>query len=306
MNLAELRKLAKSLGLSFTDETSEDVLKSMIGVKETENKQNNDVDFWRSEAKKAFDQRDRVKDDIKTLKNKLTSLESVNKGMVSSDALKDLQGELNSLKTFKKDIEDVAEEKRIANMDEVEKAKVRAEKAEGLLVSEVEKAKVSAKDSLQKQIDEMKATIEQDSKQIISLRANRLETDITKAAVKKGAISPSGVYRMLKDEFEYESDLGKFVHYDRDNKNKIVGEKDVNEFVDDFLVDENNDYLVRSDANRTSLDTTRQTTKSDSPNDGNYNPKDPVIVNKAEDAGLSPENYIRVQKLKDEKMKLVK
>jgi hypothetical protein len=140
-----------------------------------------------------------------------------------------------------------------------------------------------------------------------TLRKIGLENEVIKAANKHKAIKPEHIYNMLKSEFEFDPDIGRFSHFKRDEKGKLVDEKSVEEYVKDFLSMEENDYLVSADANTNSMHTkethTHIKTKADA---GDYNPNDPDLKAKAEAANMKIEDYIDVLKIKDEKMKKVK
>lgn len=304
MNREELEAKAKELGISFNDETSDDDLEGLIKAEEEkiDNKKKKDPDYLAEELSRVINQRDNLKDDKRTLKNQIDKLKENQKNSVSNDEFNELKKELKELKKFKNDVD--AEKQRLEEekMDEVDKLTMRLEKSEKEkkdLRSTIEN-EFSSK--FQKQLDDIKTTLDTKDAQLEALRTTGLESEIIKAASKYKAIEPAHIHRMLKNEFEFDSDVNKFTHFVRDKKGKIIDEKSVEDYVKEFLGAEENDYLVSSEANRDSMHTKEPHTRKTQTDIEGYNPNDPEIQEQAEKESMSVEDYIKIKKLRDAKM----
>ena len=304
MERSELEKSAKELDVSFDEKTSEEDLIKLVDDKKQQGEKESDVDYWKSEAKKIIEQRDNAKKDKNTLKRKVDELEGKLKSSIDFSAHDTLKSELDGLKTYKTTVEKEKEEAELAKLDEVERLKIRAVKEKEEFEKRLVDERTKATSNIQKQLDELKEEFSDSLKQVESLRGSKLESEIIKSA--KNAIEPSHVFKLLKSDFEYDPSLGKFIHSVRDSKNKITDEIGVDEYVKNFLGKKENDYLVRSDANRSSLHT-RSTTADQTIHTkiGDYDPKDPNLIADAQRKHLKIEDYMKILKLKDEKMKKI-
>ena len=311
MDRKELEKLAEKFGVKFTDETSDEELLEAVEAAQKKAKKDKDPEFLESELKKVIAQRDAIKKERRAFKAKIDQLKKELEGKADPEELKKLREELEELKNFKTMIDKEKEEEELKKLDEIDRIKVRAQKEKERLEKEKEELKETLTQEFQSQLDDIKKELESSKKHIQGLRKHRLESEIIKVASKKKAIKPEAIFRMLKDEFEYDPDLDKFIHPVRDKKGKLVDEKDVDEFVSEFLDDEENDYLISADVNKTGLKTkqtqtqTQTKTKTSTPKSDEYDPNDPEIIKRAEEESMSVEAYIEVCKKRDAKLKLI-
>lgn len=302
MDREAMEARAKALGLKFDDDTEDADLQKLITDKEEAEKKTKDPSYLETELKKVIDQRDRAKNERNTLKGKMTSLEDQLADMVSGERVKELEKKLEDLTSFKTEAEKKIEAEKMAKMDEADKAKLRAEKAESAL----EEMKNELREEFNLKLKEKDDVIKKNEQNVASLRKNRLEAEIISSAAKSNAIGPAMIYKMLKDDFTYDDDLEKFVHHERDKAGKIVDEKEVSDYVTDFLSDEDNDYLVKGDSEKKSMHTKKAKKPSYSPPSGSYDPRDPELIEKADLERMPVEDYIETLEMRDEKMSLVK
>ena len=309
----KLLEKAEELGLDVNEDTTEEELQSLIDAKTEEldakGKKSGDpeesAEYYKSEAKKAYEARDKVKKERRRLAAQLRELQDKIDQAPNVDEYKKLEEELAALRDFKKEIEDEREAKELEQKTEVEKTKIRFEKQLQELqdrMTEIENSK--------KQIEEEKErALKEKETEISQLRMGTLEAEVMKVANKLNAYNPTQIYRLLKDEFTFDQTIGAFTKLIKE-KGKIVDELSVEEVVTKFLEDPNNDNLVKSKVKRGM--------KSDELNSGEsskgkkndykdygYDPKDETIKRKADLAGLSPEDYIYTLILRDKKKKLI-
>ena len=305
MKRPELEKKAKELSLDFTEETTDEELADAIKEAEDTQDDDKDLDFFKNEFEKAKQRRDAALKDKRTLQKKLDTLSKDLEGRPAKEEFETLKTQLTELAKFKQTIEEEVERKKNENLDEVAKAKLRAEKAEKEKDIKYKEGLDTATAKFQKQLDDLTDKTSSYEKQIGSLRTMSLENEIIKAAVKGKAIEPSHIVRMLKNEFTFDADLGKFIHQTRDEKGNLKDEFEIDEYVNDFLSKEENDYLVSEDVNRESL-RMRESNKDKNikikkDKGDKYNPKDPKVIEAASDAGLSVGDWIETRKLRDQK-----
>jgi len=301
----DLKEQATELGIDFNDDTKEEDLKTMVDDKQAELKAEEnklkDVDYLKTELDKAIKKRDEAKGDRRRVQSKVEELEDKLEKMIDSTSVDSLKEELDELKKFKSDIEKEKEDADLKKKTEVERQSYQFEKQLKELRDEVEKERKSRNDEKDKLDQELV-----DTKQLIEeLRVARLDADIITAASKHGALRPSQIVKILKGEFEYEKSLEKFVKKTYKENGKLADEISVDDYVKSFLEDEDNDNLVKADVKTTSLntkksDSDRTTTKQVV--DGEYDPKDPKIVDAANFKGVSVEEHIRHLTLRDGKI----
>lgn len=307
----ELEDKAKGLNVEFKEDTSDEDLQDLIDDAESNN---SDPDYLRSEMKKAIEARDRAKKDKRRIKEELDrtkdeikDLQNKIKNMPDGDALDDLKEELAELKEYKKEQDEAAQRAKEEKMTADEKYEARIKRLEEQAEKREQKAISDTTREFQEKLDEALGKITGQEKTISSLRGSKLEGDIIKASNKYGAIKPSDIYRMVKDDFEFDADEGRFYHYTKDKSGAIKDEKDVDEYIKDFLADESNDYLVKAEVRGNSFHSQNNNNESrkSSKTTGKYNPNDPLIQKKAAQVKLSVENYIKTQEMRDAKMEKI-
>jgi hypothetical protein len=303
MTIEDLIAKAKKLKIEFDEENiTEDELKAMIEVAEAEEeletkKVDSDPEYLKSELKKAIEKRDTAKSERRKLLADKKLLEEQLKKAPNVSEIETLRDELKTLKEFKSeiDLEKVENERkkmdkitRLENDHQVELKKIEDElKAERETIAQIKDEEETAKTSLKEQVKE--------------LRIARLESEIIKTAATLNAWNPDQVARLVKSDFVYDDDLGKFVHTVRDSKGKIKEEKDVDEFVTDYLKMEENENLIRSKVNKDALHTDKELeidnrrgsdSRKKADKAKSYDPKDPEIVEAAEMDGMEVPRYI--------------
>ena len=203
--------------------------------------------------------------------------------------VKELKNELKELQEFKKEIDEKNEEEEMKKLDEKEKIKIRFNKQISELQKEIDKIKNSKK--------EVESKIEENNRaaqaRIERLRLKTLRADIIEEASKFEVFNPSQIFRIVKDDFEYDKDMDEFVHIVRDRKGKIIDEISVDAYIKEFLEDEANENLLKSKANKNSMHSNKQMGNGNKGDNGGFNPKDPAIVKNARNNNMTPEQYIR-------------
>lgn len=309
MERKELETKATELEIEFDDKTSDDDLNKAITDKEKkieEDEKNNDTEYLRGELKKVISQRDAAKGDKRKLQKKIDALESKVADLPDSDALDSLKKELKELKKFKEDAEEEARRKEEEAMDEHEKEKIRLKRE---IQTEKDKAE-EQKSEFEKQFEKLNERLDGLASDNENLRTDNLGAKIIEAAAKNDAFNPSQIVSLVKDKFTYDNTLGKFVHHKRDEKGKIVDELSIPEYVKEFLSIEENENLVKSKIVTKGMETKEtHDTKTDKfkkkPGD-KYNPKDEDLIRRAELKGLSVEDYIDTQEMRDKKLGKIK
>ena len=309
----KLIEKAKELGIDVEDfDGKEDALKSALEdaekKKKTDDDDTDDVDklkerikFLQAENKKAFESRDAAKKEKRTYQSKLDELEKRLKDSPSPDEVKQIREEYDDLRKFKEDVEKQKEEEELKNKTELEKTQLRFQKEFDDLKKKMEREMGETK----KRVEEKDQILQQKESEISSLRVAKLRSEIMEYASKYKAYSPKQVARLLQDDFEYDDKLGTFSFLERGPKGNISNEFSIEERVRTFLEDPENDNLVESTA-KSGTDH-KETDNKDVGNKSTstYNKKDEKIKKGAELAGLSPEEYIKTQQLRDEKLKRI-
>lgn len=304
--MEELKKKATELGVEFTDETTKDDLNALITKREEELSSDLDylkkqVEFYKTESKKAFEKRDVAMKDKKLLADKTKELEDKLKNAVDKEELEKLQKEFKDLKVYKEEIERLKEEEESKKLDEVQRSKLQFEK-------EMKK--------MQDQLDEMKTTLEREKeeaktkekvfqKQVETLRGSRLEADVLRSATKNNAWNPDQIVALVKGFFTYDEQLDKYTHLVRDDKGKIVDEQSVDEFIKVYLSKEENENLVKSTIKTdTTFSTNTQTTTNvgiKTTTKGKYKADDPQIIKEATDKNLPPADWAEIKERMENK-----
>ena len=314
MKRHELEKKAKELGIDFNEDTTDEDLKEAVEKAEELNKdkdnKENDPEYWKNEAKAAFDARDIAKNDARKLKTKMKELEDKLNDAVSADEVSDLKKELKTLKDFKAQIDKEKEEADLKNKTDLERMEIEFNK-------KFESFKVSMDEALtnkDKELQNIQDKLNQKDSVIKNLRKSTLKSEIMEAAARYGAYNPLQINGLLSNEFEYDENLDKFSKSITEG-GKLKDVLSVDEVVKSFLSDPLNDNLVKTkiktdgldikdDNKDKNLDKNKDKDKnknSDEPNE--YDPADEDLISKAEDEGFTDVNaYINVLKIKDKKM----
>lgn len=303
----DLETKASEFKIQFTTETSDDDLKELIteaeenaNVKEKEN----DPEYLKSELKKVISQRDRAKSDKRKFESMVQELKDKIGDAPNSEELESLKTQLEELKQYKEELIKKKEEEELSSKDEIERVKYQKNKEMKELEENIKKEKEELKKMLEKRNEDLELT----KKEISLLRQKRLEAEIVTAASQNKAFNPLQIFRMTKDDFSYNENLDRFEYISRNVKGEIKDEKTVDEFIKDFLKDENNANLVRTSTKtdegfKTRTDTSVKNTNfktDDKEVDSDY------VKKLAEMRNMSIEDVTEIEKLRLEKMKKIK
>jgi chromosome segregation ATPase len=321
----ELIDKAKELDLDLEDYDNEEDLQEAIddaeeGADDLDSVKEK-LEFQKSEAKKAFDARDKAKNDTRRIRGKLSDQEKTISSMQKKlDAAPDMEKFNEQQAKLDKLIEE-ADEKAMSKMDDAEKAEVRFNKK----MEEFDAKLEASETSFGKKLADTKKELEDSKQEITDLRKVRLGAEIVTEAAKGGAYNPDQVKKILESEFKYDKELETFTSVERNDKGKIVDELTVKETVKKFLDDPDNDNLVKSKAkggtgsketgtgssnaaeetNEGGLEHRLGGKNRKTPN-GEYDPKDKGLIEDADDKGLKIEDHIATLKLRDAKMNKIK
>jgi hypothetical protein len=304
----ELLTEAEELEIEVDDHKDEESLQKAVDEKkaELEKKKEKDADpeFWKSEAKSAFEIRDKAKKENRTLKNKIKNLEEKLDNTVDKDKVDELQEQLDTLLEEKKKREDEEEEKRLEKADEAERVKIQEKKKRDALESDFDKKMKDFEEKFNKATERL----ETQSKEIVTLRRAKLSNEIRDYAAEGGAYNPRQIDKLLSADAEYDKDTDSFYFPVYDEKGKLTDELSVKEKVKEFLEDPDNDNLVESKVNKGGTGHKKAEMGKPSekkPKPGEYDPKDPDIIKEAERRDMKPETLISIWTKRDEKKKKI-
>jgi hypothetical protein len=226
--------------------------------------------------------------------------------MIPSTEKEELDEEHNKLKKFKSDIDKAEEEKELAQKTEVERLELKMKKQEQSFQEQLD---TKMKDIMGEQ-ETTKKELAETREEAKKLRFHGLEAEIIREASKLEAWNPQQIFLLTRDKFTYDKDLGKFSFQERDERDKLVDELSVSEYLKDFLNKEENENLIKSKVNTSSFKSEEDKTKhtKTTADLGKFNPKDPDIIKNAELNSMTPERYIKVvmipkAKLREDKEK---
>lgn len=317
MNRKKLEEAARNLGIDFSEDTSDDDLQKLIEEADDNfDSDNSDPEYLKGEMKKAIEARDKAKkekrkfkEDLDKTKKEMQELQSKIEGMPDGETLTQLKKELKELKEYRQTVEEEKRQAEEANMDEIGKLKARLERKEKETEDLVTKTRSEVEGIFKSQLEEAQGKLSSYENIVSSLRKSKLEGDVIKAAHANKAIKPADIFRMVKDDFEFDAEEGKFYHYARDKKGNIVDEKDVDEYVKGFLSKEDNDYLVEASVRGNSFHSNQSSGDSKDrksfKGSRKYDPKDATVKKQAEEIGLSVEDWINIQEKKDAKFEKI-
>lgn len=307
MNREELEKKAKELGIKFNDDTTDEELNALIVDAEKKNNDDNskDLDYWKNEAKAAFNDRDTAKKDARKLKEKIKELEDAMKDAPSKEEYNELRKSLKELKDFKTEADKRLEEEELKKKTDIERAEINFNKQLQELEARMTNS-ISAKEEELKKISE---SLNKKEETIKNLRKSTLSTQIMEAATRFNAYNPTQIVGLLKSEFSYDENLDKFSKDIVDSNGKLKDVMSVEDRVKEFLSDPINDNLIKSkiktdDLNVNDNKNFKKDEKKFQKETKNYNPKDEDLIFKAQNDGFNDvDEYINVVlKPRDEKM----
>lgn len=285
------------------DENLNEDDKKKIDDKKADDKKAKDPEYLESELNKVIQQRDEVKKERRKLLEELETLKTKVSASPTQEEVEGLKKQFEDLKAFREDVEKQKEEDELKKKSELERTQIQYNK-------ELEKIKKEMQDELAKQ-REILQTKEKETESIINkvktLTTYKLEGEIIKAATKYKALNPNQIYKLLKDEFNYNETLDKFEYLKYDTKNqKLINELDVEERVKEFLSLEENDNLVEANVKKGTgnvPDNQNFKNKKFDVSQTKYDPTDSDLIRQAELKGMTVEDHIKTLVLRDEKLK---
>ena len=287
----KLKAKADELEIKTDEDMSDDDVTNLITAKEVELEKlkNTDKTYSEKEFKKAVEARDKAKIEMRKYKERVDALEVKIEKAVDPATVTELKDQLKVLQDFKKEADDKKEEEDLKKLDSTQREKLRFDKKITEMQDQIDAIKDVGKQEKEKYVEKEKSN----QSRIEKLRMKTLRADIMEEAIKYDPIKPSQVFRLVKDDFEYDSDMDEFVHTVRDKKGKIIEEIYVAEYVKEYLEDEANENLIKSKVNKNSLNLEKHGNKNKKDGLGRHNPKDPVIVSAADRSNQTPEQYIK-------------
>jgi len=301
MNREELERKAKELGIKFDENTSDEDLADLIEEAEEENKSNKDdnAEYWKSEFEKAKGKRDDLRKANRNLKEKMEELENKLTNAPSQDEFKKIQEQFKGLKKFREDIEKKNEEEELKQKSLAERTEISFKKQMDELRQEFE----AEREKYNGLVKEKEEALEKERLARKKAQFNTLEGDLSKYANKYKAVNSEQIVKILRGDFDYDEDTNQYLYFVKDNKGKLKDELSIEDRVKQFLEDESNSNLVRSDVKETPPDKRTDTkTHSNKKSTGKYDPNDDGLKDKADRAGLSVEDYIETLEIRDERM----
>jgi hypothetical protein len=300
----KLNEKAKSLGLEIDDDMSDDDVTSKITEAEkTSNKEDDtkDVDFYKTEFEKAKGKRDDLRLANRKLKESMEDLQNKLADAPDKEEFKKLRDQFNDLKEFRTQIEKEREEEDLKQKSELERSQISFNKEMDRFKREFEEEKVKFNSLLKEKDDRL---LEEAKKtEIANKRA--LKGSIIESAAKYDAVNPNQVFKILKDDFEYDTDLDRYVYFDKDEKGKLKDELSIDEYINKFLSDDSNSNLVKSKVNTDGLHTDNKSSdkKSSDKKRGKYDPKDVKLIEESVQKNFSNVNdYIDILEIRDAKL----
>jgi len=299
----DIRKEAEDLKLDINDDMSDDEIAKLVEDKKKETVKNKKT-YDEDEFKKVVSARDKAKEEMKKYKEKVSALEKKVEDAIDPDVVDALKKDLKILQDFKKEMDDKVEEEKLKNLDDNQRRELRFKKELEAMKEQIDSIKNVAKEAE----DKVKETEESAKKRIEKLRLKTLRADIVEEASKYSVFNAAQVYKLVKDDFEYDKDMDEFYHLIRDKDGTILKELNVSEYVKNYLEDEDNENLIRSKANTNTMHTKNQANnKSNNDKLGGYKADDPDVKRLADEANMDPEKYIlRVLIPRDKRKKQMK
>ena len=304
MERAELESKANDLELEFDDKITDEDLQKLIDEKSSKKDDDDDKNMVsRDELKKVIAQRDAAKKDKRLLSSKLKDMESKLSDVPDKESFEKAMKELKGLKKYRDEIEKEKEEKELEKKDDLAKAEIRYQKELDAKDNEL-KEKLS---SWEEKMKEFTQKMDEKDSVISNLRVSTLKGEIISAAAKYDAWNPSQIFKLLKDEFEYDKNLDRFEYVERDEKGKPKDTLSIEERVKQFLSDEDNENLVKGSISKDKSFYTKKDDKTGvktiiPKKTGEYDPKDEDLLHEADMAGMKVEDWIEIKKMKDKKL----
>lgn len=309
--LEELKAKAVESGIEVEDTMSEEDIQALIDKKEEDTKNTetptiedliSKVEYLESESKRAFDSRDRAKEERNRLKLELEAAKSGSIDAPNKAEIDKLAEELRVFKEQEDERKDKQEEEDLKKLSELERQK-------RLFDKELDKVKLTFDEKVQEALNLSKEAKEELKKKddiIVSLTHKTLEGEIARIAGENEAWKPFQIVRLLKDEFEFNDTLGQFIYEKKNDKGKIIDDMTVSERVKEFLQDPENENLLKAKGSTGGMETRQSTEKTTGSLQGKrhgYDPKDAALLKEADEKGLDVDFLIDTKIMQDKKLK---
>jgi hypothetical protein len=198
-----------------------------------------DMDKAIERRQKALADKRREAEARKALEDKLAAMPDPDEHSKLKDSYTDLKNQLAELK-------DRQEEEDLKKIDdERERAKAQMERE-----FSKERQKLQRQmDELTTQVDTFNSEKQKHAESLQRFRRNNLETEIVVAASKK-AYNPKQIVKLVEHEFEYDEGDDRWYKNLYDARGKAAGVLTVDEYIETFLNDKDNENLVKADIKR--------------------------------------------------------
>ena len=143
-----IKDKAKELGIEFDDDIEDTDLQKLIDAKEKEIEKENDVEFHKAEAKKAYAKRDEERKDKKKLQAKLADLEKAMANSPSVDEFKTLKEKFEVIEAEEAKKKEEEEKAALAKKTESELLEIRFKKEFDNLKSQMEGIETAKQEAL--------------------------------------------------------------------------------------------------------------------------------------------------------------
>ena len=162
------------------------------------------------------------------------------------------------------------------------------------------------KDKFNTLIKEKDDKLIEEAKKTETANKRALKGSIIESAAKHEAYNPNQIFQILKDDFEYDADLDKYVYFVKDDKGKLKDELSIDEYVSKYLEDDGNSNLVKSKVNTDGLHTDNNPSNRTNTSDkkrGKYDPKNKEFILEASEKGFeNPNDWIDILEKRDAKL----
>ncbi len=232
--------------IKWYEDGSDDPVVDKDDKGEDKGKESNEPTYSEADMKKAIERRQKALADKrkevearKALEEKLANMPDPDEHSALKDSYSDLKQQIAELK----DKQEEEELKKIE--DEKERAKAQMErefaKERSKLQKEMEK--------LSTQVEQFNAEKQKHVESLNKFRRSNLETEIVVAASKK-AYNPRQIVSLTAHEFEYDEADDRWYKNLYDSRGKPSGVLTVDEFIETFLSEKDNENLVKADIKR--------------------------------------------------------
>lgn len=202
--------------------------------------------YPKSELDKAVARRQAALKRAKTAEEKAKALADKLKQLPDPDEHEALKSQFTELKEQLRELKDRQAEEDLKKIeDEKERERVKLEQE-----FKKERAKYQAElEKMNSQLDSFQAEKARHEEILNKFRLSTLETEIMSIAAPK-AYNPRQIVKLIGEEFSFDTEDDRWYKNVYDNKGKLVEVLTVEEYVNGFLADKDNENLLKADIKR--------------------------------------------------------